>query len=157
MNVPQGIQPFWARFQAAIGRDESSRFCEAFHFDDNEQSANELGRLVVEGTKKATASLLWSYEAANKPLAKNGDLSVVTDWRGPPVCVIETTEVDVVPYDEVGEGFAVIEVEGDGSLRYWREAHWAYFGRECRRIGRQPSLNMPIVCEQFKLVDPISA
>ena len=157
MNVPEAIQPFWGRFQAAIGYDPSSLFCEAFHFDDNEQSANELGRLVLDGTKKATAGLQWSYEAANKRLAKLGDLSVVTNWQGQPLCIIETTKVDVVPYEQVSESFAAIEGEGDGSLSYWREAHWAYFGRECRRIGRQPSPKMPVVCEQFRLIYPISA
>lgn len=157
MNIPQAIQPFWAEFQAAIGYNASSLFFEAFHFDDNEASANELGRLVLQGTKKATAGLLWSSEVANAPIAKQRSLSVVTNWQGQPLCVIETTRVDIVPFEQVSASFAAIEGEGDGSLSYWRAAHWAYFGRECQRIGRQPSPQMPIVCEQFKLIYPISA
>jgi hypothetical protein len=42
--------------------------------------------------------------------------------------------VATVPFEEVSEEFAAIEGEGDGSLRYWREVHWTYFGRVCKRI-----------------------
>ena len=68
--------------------------------------------------------------------------------------VIETKGVEVVLYDEVSAEFAAIEGEGDGSLAYWRRAHWAYFGRECARIARTPSLDMPVACERFELVYP---
>lgn len=44
--------------------------------------------------------------------------------------------------------------EGDGTLRYWRDVHWQYFSRECQRIGREPSMRMPVVCEQFRVVFP---
>ena len=154
MDIPQAIGLFWQRYQATLQFDASPRFYEAFHFDDNERSANELAELVIAGTKRATAALLWSYDAANKKLPKPGDLSVVTDWQGKPMCIIETNVVTVAPFEEVPENFATAEGEGDKSLRYWREAHWAYFGRECQRIGKEPSLRMPVVCERFAVIYP---
>ena len=30
-----------------------------------------------------------------------------------------------------------------------REVHWLYFSRECERLGKQPSLSMPVICECF--------
>src|SRR5512138_3016035 len=42
-------------------------------------------------------------EAAGKPLPEIGALGVVTDWRGAPLCVIETTHVEIVPFDRVEE------------------------------------------------------
>ena len=152
MSIPRLIQPFWNEFHATIGGDVLARFYEAFHFDDNEPSANALAQLVLAGTKRATAGLVWSFEADNKRPPKRGDLSVVTNWQGEPLCVIETKAVATVPFEEVGEEFAAAEGEGDGSLRYWREAHWAYFGRECKRTGRVPDLRMPVICEQFEVV-----
>ena len=133
----------------------AARFLEAFHFCDNEADANELAELVLQGTKRATASLRWVYEAENEPLPKVGDLSVVTNWDGDPLCVIETTQVDVVPYDRVSEEFAAVEGGGDGSLRYWREAHWPFFSRECASLGREPTQEMPVICERFRVVYPI--
>ena len=154
VNVPESVQPFWAKFQASIGYDASPLFYEAFHFDDNEATANALAALVLSGQKRATAGLLWINELANKPLPKVGALSVVTDWQGAPLCIIESTHIEIVPFDSVGDSFAAIEGEGDKTLRYWREAHWRFFSRECQRIGREPDLHMPVVCEQFKVVSP---
>jgi len=85
-------------------------------------------------------------------LAKPGDLSVVTRFSGEPVCVIETRKVTIVPFVEVTAEFAATEGEGDGSLEFWRRAHTAYFGRECKRIGREFSQHMPVVCEEFAVV-----
>ena len=45
-----------------------------------------------------------------------------------------------------------IEGEGDGSLAYWCEGHWAFFTRECQRIGRVPVETMPMVCTVFELL-----
>ncbi|MFH0129286.1 ASCH domain-containing protein [Variovorax sp. VaC1] len=152
MNIPSSIRPFWARFQAAVGTDLSARFCEAFHFDDNEAGATELAQLVLDGKKRGTASLEWSFAVTGRPRPEPGDLSVVTDWQGQPLCVIETRDIVVMPFDEVGEDFAAIEAEGDGSLRYWREGHWEYFSGECERIGKKPDLRMPVLCERFEVI-----
>ena len=53
-----------------------------------------------------------------------------------------------------GPEFAAAEGEDDGSLESWRRGHWAYFGRECARIGRDPDAGMPVVCESFRVVFP---
>jgi uncharacterized protein YhfF len=103
---------------------------------------------------RATAGLLWTNERTNKPLPTVGALSVLTDWQGAPLCIIESTHIEIVPFDGVSDSFAAIEGEGDKTLRYWREAHWRFFSRECQRIGREPDLHMPVVCEQFKVVYP---
>ena len=113
MRIPTHIKQFWKSFETDIGHDESSRFYESFHFDDNEPSANALGNLVFQGQKRATAGLLWSNEINNKPIPKLGDLSVVTNWQQEPLCIIETTNVEIVPYEEVSEAFAALEGEGD--------------------------------------------
>ena len=154
MEIPPAIRTFWAQYAASAGEEISARFYEAFHFDDSEPSANHLATLVLAGTKRATAGLAWSFESSGKPLPKPGDLSVVTDWLGKPLCVIETTQVDIVPYEEVSAEFAATEGEGDKSLGYWRVAHWAYLGRECARIGLTRDERMPVLCERFEVVYP---
>ena len=152
MVVPPAVESFWAEFVRWSEIDPTPRFYEAFFFDDNEPSANELAELVVQGVKRATAASLWAYEAESKELPKPGHLSVVTEFSGKPVCVIETESVSVTPFAEVGATFAATEGEGDGSLAYWQEAHTAYFVRECARLGRDFSGDMPVVCEVFRVV-----
>ncbi len=146
------VQQFWDAFKATQQEDVDARFFEVCVFDDNEPSANHLAELVVRGIKRATASLVWSFEAGDQAVPKPGDLSVVTTWDGQPKCVMETTQVDIVPFSEVTAEFAAVEGEGDGSLQFWREAHTAYYARECARIGRVPGPAMPVVCERFKVV-----
>ena len=137
MSIPPSIHAFWRTFTSTIGHDPSGRFYEAFHFDDNAPSADELAALVLAGTKRATAGLVWAFESERKPIPKPGDLSVVTLFSGKPVCFIETQSIQVVPFSEVAEDFAATEGEGDGSLAYWQRAHKAFFGRECQRLGRE--------------------
>lgn len=152
MAMAPEIADFWARFKAAVGEVDDARFYEAFHFGDNEELANSLARLVLDGRKRATAGLAWGFEAEGQRLPRAGDLSVVTDWPGQPLCVIETHAVDLVPFDDVTAEFAAVEGEGDGSLAYWRQAHTEYFARECARIDRVPSGGMLVACERFAVI-----
>lgn len=152
MPIPERYATFWTAFARTRAVDPTPRFLEAFYFDDNEPSANELATLVVHGRKQATAALLWSHEQEKKPVPRPGDLSIVTDFSGNAICVIETVRVDVVPFDEVSAEFAATEGEGDGTLGYWRRVHEAFYARECQRLGRQPTSNMPVVCERFAVV-----
>lgn len=124
----------------------------AWHFCDNESDANELADLVLSGKKRATAGLLWSYEAEGEPLPVVGDLNIVTDWEGRARCVIRTTSVEVVPFADVTPEFAAIEGEGDGSLGYWREVHEAAFTRELAGASQAFEPSMPVVCECFEVV-----
>lgn len=152
MDIPPDLTGFWAQFKTAVGEVNDERFYEAFYFGDNEQLADSLALLVLAGRKRATAGLMWSFEAEGKRPPRPGDLSVMTDWSGQPLCVIETLAVDVVPLDEVSAEFAATEGEGDGSLADWRQGHTEFFARECARIGRTPSGAMLIACEHFAVV-----
>lgn len=151
-SLSESVQRFWDGFLAQPGSNPNACLYEVFHFDDHESSANELGQLVLAGTKRATASLLWAYDEEDKLMPQAGHLSVVTNWQGEPLCVIETTQVDIVPFNKVTEEFAATEGEGDGSLRHWLAAHTSYFGRECVRLEREPAADMPVVCERFKVI-----
>ena len=150
--IPPSVQAVWNAFSASIGRDRSGDFYEAFYFDDNEEGALELAQLVLAGTKRGTASLVWTYEHDKKRPPWPGCLSVMTDWNGKPLGIIETTAIEVVPFEEVTAEFAAVEGEGDGSLHYWSEGHWNFFTRECKRLGKEPHRRMLVLCEQFDLV-----
>ena len=101
--------------------------------------------------KNATVSALRSYESEQKLIPQKGDLSIVLDGIGLPVCVIETSEVFVIPFNEVTESFAYEEGEGDRSLAYWRKAHQTFFGRQIP-VHDCFDDRMPLVCERFKVV-----
>ena len=152
MALPLNLQAFWTSFVARSGDIDEQRFYGAFAFGDSKELANSLAELVMRGVKCATAGSLWAIEARNEALPKPGDLSVVTDGDGRPLCVIETISVEIVPFEDVSAEFAATEGEGDGSLEFWRQAHTGYFTRECARLGRTFSVTMPVACETFKVV-----
>lgn len=125
-------------------------------FGDDAPMADVLARLVRDGIKTATAGLLWKWEVDGRVIPQAGDRQVIVDWSGTPLCVIEMIQVDVTPYDQVTGGFAREEAEGDLSLAYWREVHWAFFTREAHRIGREPSQDMPVICMRFRVLHRVS-
>lgn len=151
IHIPPHLTDFWNAFADSVGGVDAARFYEVCVFGDSEDLANELAELVLRGTKRATAGSVWSYEDEGKRIPISGDLSIVTNWAGSPLCIIETESVEVVPFSEVSSEFAATEGEGDGSLSFWREAHRQYFTRECARAGRQFSENMLVACERFKV------
>jgi uncharacterized protein YhfF len=85
-------------------------------------------------------------------LPEVGLKTIVLDGQGEPLCIVETTEVVVRPYQEVDASFAYEEGEGDRSLEYWRDAHWRFFSRTLPTIGREPTVDMPLVCERFRVI-----
>jgi uncharacterized protein YhfF len=121
----------------------------AWAFGDSTVEADELLRLVLDGTKTATASALWDYEVEGEALPEVGSLSILLDGRGHPRALITTTDVEVVPFDEVDDEHAHLEGEGDRTLDHWRAAHERFFRTTSSR-GFEP--DMPVVLERFQVV-----
>ena len=121
------MQEFWGRFVVETGVDGEHP---AFGFGSDAEMATELGLLVRDGPKRATASLRSWYEQDGEPMPQPGDLSVVLDGHGDPLCVIRTTTVEVRRFADVDEEFAWEEGEGDRSLDHWRTVHQSFFAAE---------------------------
>lgn len=150
------IVQFWQAYLDTLPPDSSHRQSSyvAEAFGDHPALADELGALIGRGIKTATCSALWEWEAEGTPLPQPGLITIVLDGAGQPLCLIETTEVTVRAYREVDAAFAAAEGEGDRSLAYWRAAHWRYFSRVLPKIGREPTEDMDLVCERFRLLSP---
>ena len=143
------IEDFWAEFVATTGIDGPY---EAWAFGDESSVdlATELALLVRDGPKRATAGLAAEYEVENEPLPEIGDLSVILDGRGAPVCVIRTTLVEIRKFGDVDEAFAWDEGEGDRTLEWWRRAHLRFF----QHRGIQVEQETLMVLERFELLWP---
>lgn len=149
-----GVEAFWRAYLETLpdGSPTREEPYEAWSFGDGPEMADELGALVASGRKTATCSALWELEAEGEPMARPGEKAVILDGGEEPICVIETTEVEIRRYDEVDEDFAREEGEGDRSLGYWREAHKDFFTRTLPGIGRGFAQDMPLVCERFRMI-----
>ncbi|HLN12879.1 MAG TPA: ASCH domain-containing protein [bacterium] len=156
MNQRTPIDEFWDLYLQSLppAQSQNKRYFEAFCFGNKERLANLCADLVVRRIKTATSALLWEHEATGKPVVQVGDLSIVTSWNGAPVCIIETLDVRMVPFDEVDEGFVYDYGEGDRSMEWWRTDMWEYYSEECRSLRRAPTSNMCVVCERFRVIFP---
>lgn len=117
---------------------------------------DKLAQLTLQGTKTATASSYPVYKAGNEPVPAVGDYSVILDSQNQAVCIIQTTQIDIVPFYQVDEEQAYLEGEGDRTLTYWREVHRTFFESEMQSIHQEFTEDMLVVCERFKIVYPKS-
>ena len=147
-------EAYWRSYVDTLPVNSSARDEQyvAEGWGDSPEMADELGALIASGTKTAACSALWEYEAEGEPLPKVGSKTIVVDGNGNPLCIVEMTEVEVVPYDRVDARFAYEEGEGDRSLAYWRDAHWRFFSRTLPNVGRELTTEMPLVCERFRVI-----
>lgn len=122
------------------------------YYGDSPELSRQLLSLIRSGQKRAGTGLLWLHEQEGVPFAQAGDIEVVLTHDHQPSIVTRVTQVDVLPYREVSAEYAAIEGEGDGSLAYWRKAHWTYFGRVCASIGKVATEEMLVVCSVFEVL-----
>ena len=148
------VNDYWEQFLASLPPDSPHRTKTyvAEGWGDSPALADELGALIVQGTKTATCSALWEWEAEGNPIPQPGLITIALNGRGEPLCIVETIEVTIRKYNEVDADFARDEGEGDLSLNYWRQAHRNYFSRVLRKIGKEFSEEMPLVCERFRVI-----
>ncbi len=154
MNEHPSVGILWRDYLASLGEtpENTGKSYASWHFCDNPEDANDLALLVLQGTKRATASALEYYEEDGEELPREGDYSIVTDWQGRAVCIIRTTRLQVFPFNEVPPEFAAREGEGDGSLEYWRRSHREAFSRGLWEYGREFREEMAVLCEDFEVV-----
>lgn len=146
------VNQFWTDFCDRNPQVDPNSAYQSWYFGNSPEMANELADLVLAGKKTATASLASVNEIEPDKAPILDGYSVVTDLAGDPVCVIQTTEIRHIPFNEVDAEFAFDEGEGDQSLDYWRGVHWDYFSREAMQHGIEFDETSIICCERFRLL-----
>lgn len=130
------------------GSEEKPDSVSAWMFGD---TPDELAQKVVSGKKTATCSAYVLYEKENEPLPEINEYSIVLNSSEEPVAIIKTTEVSLIPFNEVNEEFAL--AEGEGTYEEWRHIHERFFKEVLSNAGLPYSDEMLLVCERFALVD----
>jgi uncharacterized protein YhfF len=124
-------------------------------YGDSPELSESLLELIRVGRKRAGTGLLWAYEHDGEHIARVGDIEIAIDHLHRPAIVTRIVSSEVVPFNQVTAEYAATEGEGDGSLDHWRKAHWAFFSRECERIGRVPDESMPVICCVFEVLNVV--
>jgi len=135
-----------------LAQQYTSFSCDYFCAD--EYNANVCADLILKGEKTASCSMDYWYSHKGETKPETGHLLVVTDWEGEPKCIVEIISVEKCRYKDVTQEFAAAEGEGDKTLAWWREAHWHFFSLECEELGIEPTEDMLLVLERFKVIYP---
>lgn len=120
---------------------------EVWHLGKNKKQANKLFKLVLRGKKIATSYL---YNENESPT--NNSYSILTNWDKKKQILIQTTNIQVIPFNKVTKQHARNEGEGTKTLRYWRKIHKKFFIEELAEKGQSFSEETLIVCETFRVV-----
>lgn len=157
------IDAFWTDAKIRAGLNPASAYTgpnaadsvppPAWSFGADPATADALIELVLAGVKTATAGALWDYEAEDEPLPTSGSLAILLDGAQQPRALIRTTDVRIVPFDEVDAEHAHLEGEGDRSLVSWRDIHRRFFTEHAGH-DRGFADDMPVVLERFEVLVP---
>lgn len=114
------------------------------------ESRNKILDFLFNGEKRATAGLLKEdYQDENEPIEYVGEILVVVGNENEPLGKIQVTRVEVVPFGEVPDEFALAEAEGDLSGDDFRESH-SKFWTAC---GYTLTPETPVVLCYFELIE----
>ncbi|WP_254431375.1 ASCH domain-containing protein [Agromyces sp. Marseille-P2726] len=145
----------WNEYRAAYPGDATDpEPPTAEFFGDHPELTDALLALVLDGTKRATATLVAEFEAEGQPLPRVGSHWIACDSTGAPRAVLRSTELRLGPFSSVDAAFAFDEGEDDRSLESWRENHSRYWRRAAAAIGLEWSETHEILFERFSVVWP---
>ncbi|QMW66348.1 putative protein N(5)-glutamine methyltransferase [Mumia sp. ZJ1417] len=126
---------------------------------------DRLAGLVLSGAKTTTTSLVVELfaevgaEPAGEPegMPAVGERWRVIDSAGETLCVVETTDLRIVPLGEVDLRHALDEGEGDETLAQWRASHEGFWnGSDMRAFLGDPDFRVDdetlVVLERFRVV-----
>ncbi|MGP7961396.1 ASCH domain-containing protein [Sanguibacter sp. A247] len=147
-------QAMWRAYAASGAVPADTRPVGIESFGDSPRLADELLHLVLTGAKRGTATLEAEVTAGGETAPAVDDHWVMCDGAGMPRCVLRTTTVEAVRFDEVDEDFARAEGEGDLSLESWREGHERYWKRAAVRLGVPFGPGSIVIAERFVVVWP---
>ena len=145
------IEGFWQEFLSATNKNPLLKHTGDWCFDLPEHETNYLINLILSGKKTATTSCLLSYEIENDTLPQVGEYDILTDLDGNPLCVLQTTNVTVLPFKDVTFDICKREGEND-SIESWQALHREFFIKEGKELGYIFTDDALVVFEDFEVV-----
>lgn len=145
------VKIFWNQFLKHTNHPIDTKCFEIFYFGHTKQTAHSLAKLVLSGKKTATTSCIYQYQDVHTSYPTVGDLSIVTDFAGHPLCVIETTQVITLPFNEMTYELCKREGEDD-TLESWKKSHTNFFTAIGKDLNFEFTEELEIIFEDFVVV-----
>lgn len=112
---------------------------------------DQLVRLILDGQKTATSSLVSDYEIEGEPLPEPGELELLLDSNDRGVAILETTAVNIVPLGSIPPSHVTAEGEGHTSVADWRRYHEEFWAANSS-TGQLDDCTL-VVMQEFQVVE----
>ena len=145
-------QLFWEKVKD--NKKIEGEYKDAFGFGDSKELKDILIELVLEGTKKATTSLVKEMEILGESTPTVGDYNILLDGEGRPRAVMKTIDTRLMKFKDVPEEHAYAEGEDDRTLKVWKEENTKYWTRVGKKLGFEFNEDMEVILERFELIYP---
>ncbi|MBO5482257.1 MAG: ASCH domain-containing protein [Spirochaetaceae bacterium] len=145
------VEKFWFEYLEKNNLPKTTPYSGEFILGEDEVSCLQLSALILGGKKTGSFTALDSFIIDNEPLPKAGSNYVVADWNEVPLCIIQTTKVTILPYNQITWEMAEKEGEED-SFESWKESHNEFFEYDAEIMGYEFKPDMPVVFEEFKVI-----
>lgn len=146
------IQDYWNTFlEKTHQKEDEALFSGELTFEDNSFNGLEKLNLVLSGRKTVIFSLFDSYSINREPMPLSGEVYIVEDRNRDPRCIIEVTDVLVLPFCDVGWELARLEGE-DENLEQWREKQGEYMKDEADICGCDFNNGSKVVAQIFHVI-----
>lgn len=142
---------FWAEYAASVNLSEDEYFSGELGFEARGFAGNERIASVLSGQKTGYFASLATYTIDNEPLPATGEYYVVMDNNSQPVCIVQSDEVEIVPFNQVPWAMAMLEGE-DENLEQWRAKEREYLEEEADIVGFEFTEDLKLVFMRFHLV-----
>ena len=143
---------FWESYLNATKQNaENAVYSGELVFEDSGFTGQTQLSLVLSGEKTATFTPLETIEIHLEPVPVAGEVYVVLDSNDEPRCIIELTDVNVVPFNEIPWDLAQRDGENE-KLAEWQDKMREYLEDEADLCGFEAREDSKIVCEIFRVI-----
>ena len=143
---------FWKQYLKDTNqKEEDAVYSGELVFEDDGMTGQTQLSMVLSGAKTAMFTPLDTIEINMEKMPSVGEVYVVLDSNDEPRCVIELTDVRIIPLDEISWELAQKDGE-DENMDDWQVKMEEFLEEEADLCGFEPLPDSKIVCEIFKLV-----
>lgn len=140
---------FWSNFIKEHPELKKEKYI-SWHYGTNEKECTEWTEKVRKGHITGASYFVPAFPYESNPQPEVGEYSVVLDWNNKPACIINTVDIEMVPYKDIT--LEQVSLEGYNSVEEWKRVHRAKYEDICEKLRIEFNEEMPILFERFKLL-----
>ncbi|WP_407428821.1 ASCH domain-containing protein [Treponema sp.] len=143
---------FWKSYLKATDQsEENAVYSRELVFEDSGFTGTSQLSLVLSGAKTAVFTPLDSIEINRESVPVAGETYIVLDSKDEPCCVIELTDVNILPFNEISWELAKRDGENE-NLSDWQDKMHEFLEDEADLCGFEAREDSKIVCEIFRVI-----